>query len=168
MTTSPESHQGMAPRQLIRDPGHLLSLGFGSGLSPYAPGTMGTLVAVPLYLLAVQTGTYWYAAICVLVCVAGVFLCGRTARALGVHDHPAIVWDEVAGFFITMLFVPVSWSGIVVGFILFRVFDILKPWPISVIDSRLKGGLGVMLDDVLAGVYAVLVLQLIIYLGWTG
>ena len=148
------------PLRLLRDPGHLLSLGFGSGLSPYAPGTAGTLAAIPFYLLlSTQPAfTYFFAT---LLCVAlGVYLCGRTGKALGVHDHPAIVWDEFAGFFITMLFAPVTPLTVMLGFCLFRLFDITKPWPASVIDTRLHSGLGVMLDDVIAGLYALLVLQL--------
>ena len=154
------------PSALMKDPGHLLSFGFGSGLSPYAPGTMGTLVAIPLYLLVAQFGPLSVLLACVVISLLGIYLCERTTKALGVHDHPAIVWDEVAGYFITMLFAPVSATTVILGFILFRIFDILKPWPISVIDSRLKGGLGVMLDDILAGVFACVILQLVHYLGW--
>ena len=154
------------PSDLMKDPGHLLSFGFGSGLSPYAPGTMGTLVALPLYVLAAQLGSFGVFATCVVICFLGVYLCERTTKALAVHDHPAIVWDEIAGYFVSMLFAPVSATTVILGFILFRIFDILKPWPISVIDSRLKGGWGVMLDDIVAGVFALLVLQLMLYFGW--
>ena len=156
----------ITPRSLIKDPGHALSFGLGSGLSPYAPGTMGTLVAIPLFLLAAQFGTLGVLLACAVICVLGVYLCARTTRALGVHDHSAIVWDEIAGYFVTMLFAPVSITTVVTGFVLFRLFDILKPWPISVIDSRLKGGLGVMLDDILAGMFALIVLQLLLHRGW--
>lgn len=156
----------VTPKALMTDPGHALSFGFGSGLSPYAPGTMGTLVAIPLYLLAAQFGALSVLLVCILICLLGIYLCERTTTALGVHDHPAIVWDEIAGYFVTMLLAPLSVSSVLAGFVLFRIFDILKPWPISVIDSRLKGGLGVMLDDILAGVFALIVLQLIIHLGW--
>ena len=148
------------PVKLLRDPGHLLSFGFGSGLSPYAPGTAGTLAAVPLYLLLSTLNPIVYLLVTLASVMLGVFLCDRTSKALGVHDHAAIVWDEFAGFFITMLFVPVSLTTVILGFCLFRVFDILKPWPASVIDTRMQGGLGVMLDDVVAGIYAMLVLQL--------
>jgi phosphatidylglycerophosphatase A len=152
------------PKNLIKNPIHFLSLGFGSGLSPVAPGTMGTLVAVPLYLALShylsQTG---YAIVTCVVMLVGVYLCEQTTRALGVHDHPAIVWDEIAGYFITLLFVPVTFFHVVLGFVLFRLFDIVKPWPVSVIDSRMKGGLGVMLDDVIAGLYALALMQLYLY-----
>jgi phosphatidylglycerophosphatase A len=99
----------------------------------------------------------------VVAAVLGIYLCGRTARDMGVHDHPGIVWDEFVGFWITMLFVPVQWYWILAGFALFRLFDIWKPWPIRVVDQKVEGGFGIMLDDVLAGIYALLVLQLLLY-----
>lgn len=148
------------PKYLLRDPGHLLSFGFGSGLSPYAPGTAGTLAAIPVYLLLSTLGPVAYLLATLASVVLGIYLCGRTSRTLGVHDHAAIVWDEFAGFFISMLFAPVTITTVVLGFCLFRIFDIFKPWPASVIDTRIKGGLGVMLDDVIAGIYAMLLLQL--------
>ena len=134
------------PIRLLRDPGHLLSFGFGSGLSPYAPGTAGTVAAIPVYLLLSMLNPTVYLLATLVSVVLGIYLCGRTSRALGVHDHAAIVWDEFAGFFITMLFAPVSFTTVILGFCLFRIFDIFKPWPASVIDTRIKGGLGVMLD----------------------
>ena len=94
----------------------------------------------------------------------GVFLCDYTAKALNVHDHPGIVWDEIVGYFITMFMVPKSWLWIVIGFILFRVFDILKPWPISLADKKVHGGFGIMLDDVIAGVFALIIIQITLYL----
>ena len=148
------------PKALLRDPGHLLSFGFGSGLSPYAPGTVGTLAAIPFFLLLSSLNPMMYFLVTLVCGLAGVFLCERTSKALGTHDHAAIVWDEFVGFFITMIFVPVSVTTVVLGFCLFRFFDILKPWPVSVMDTRIKGGLGVMLDDVFAGLYAVLFLQI--------
>lgn len=147
------------PLRFLRDPGHLLSLGFGSGLSPYAPGTAGTLAAIPFYLLLSMLPTTGYVLATLFSVVLGIYVCGRTSKALGVHDHSAIVWDEFAGLFITLLFAPVTVMTVVLGFCLFRLFDILKPWPASVIDTRIKGGLGIMLDDVIAGIYALLVLQ---------
>lgn len=147
------------PRRLLRDPGHLLSFGFGSGLSPYAPGTFGTLAAIPFYLLMSRLPLTAYVGLTVACLLLGIYVCGRTGKVLGVHDHGAIVWDEFVGLFITMMFAPVSILTLVIGFVLFRLFDILKPWPVCVIDTRIKGGLGVMLDDVIAGIYAMLVLQ---------
>jgi len=156
------------PKKLLLDPGHLLSFGFGSGLAPKAPGTFGTLASIPVFIAysLYLPEIYQYGFILVSF-IIGIWLCERTTKALGVHDHPAIVWDEFVGFFITMIMVPVTPVTILMGFVLFRIFDILKPWPISVIDSRLKGGLGVMLDDVLAGVYALLCMHLILWIART-
>lgn len=145
------------PAALLRDPGHLLALGFGSGLAPYAPGTFGTLAAIPVYLLCAQLSLAMYLLTVVAAFALGVYLCGRTARALGVHDHPGLVWDEIVGYLLTMTFAPPGWLWIAIGFICFRLFDILKPWPIRVCDRSVHGGLGIMLDDLLAGAAAALV-----------
>lgn len=147
------------PVALLKDPVHFLSLGFGSGLAPVAPGTFGTLAAIPVYWLLQPVSLFYYVAITVFCCVIGVWLCGKTADDLGVHDHPGIVWDEIAGFLITMTAAPADWKWVVIGFVLFRIFDILKPWPIRWIDRKVSGGLGIMLDDIIAGVFAMLVLQ---------
>ena len=152
------------PISLLKDPGHFLALGFASGCAPMAPGTFGTLAAVPLCWLALQLPAPWYAGLTLVLVLLGIYLCGRTAQALGAHDHPAIVWDELAGFFLTMLAAPKGWYWLVLGFVLFRLFDILKPWPVSLADRNLEGGFGIMADDILAGAYAWLVLQLIVYL----
>ena len=149
---------------MLRNPLHLLSLGFGSGLAPVAPGTFGTLAAIPFYLLIAQLALPYYLAIVVLGLAAGVYLCGYTSAALGVHDHGGIVWDEFVGFWITMIAVPVTWQWIVAGFVLFRIFDIVKPWPVKIADAKMKGGFGIMLDDVLAGLYALGCLHLALYL----
>jgi len=155
---------GSHPRDLLRHPVHFLSLGFGSGLVPKAPGTAGTLTAIPVYYLcAVLLTDMGYVLVTLFACLLGIYLCGQTTRSLGVKDHPAIVWDEFCGFMITMLFVPPSFINVLAGFILFRVFDITKPWPVSVIDSRMHGGLGVMLDDIVAGLYALVLLQILVH-----
>jgi phosphatidylglycerophosphatase A len=149
----------------MRQPVHLLAFGFGAGLLPRAPGTFGTLVAIPIVALVMQFGWQVHLAFAIAACVTGVWICGESARRLGVHDHPGIVWDEIAGFAITMLTVPATWYGFLGGFALFRLFDIWKPWPIREADHRLHGGLGIMLDDVLAGVFAavsLLVLTLVV------
>lgn len=138
----------------MRNPVHLLAFGFGSGLAPRAPGTVGTLAAVPLWYALIQLPFWGYALATLCVIAVGPWLCGRASRDLGVHDHGGIVWDEFAGFLLTMLFVPPSLLALVLGFMLFRLFDILKPWPIGWLDRRVQGGTGIMLDDLLAGVYA--------------
>ncbi|MBA6233450.1 MULTISPECIES: phosphatidylglycerophosphatase A family protein [unclassified Colwellia] len=145
----------------LANPIHFLALGFGSGLLPKAPGTYGTLAAIPLYLLLAPTSMSTYLAIVIIMSVAGIYICGKAAKDAGVHDHGAIVWDEIVGFLITMFMVPLSWQSIVVGFILFRVFDIFKPWPISYIDKNLHGGLGIMVDDIIAGLAALFCMHLI-------
>lgn len=137
----------------LKQPVQFLALGFGSGLAPKAPGTFGTLAAIPLFLLLSMLSPIFYLSAVILMSVAGIYICGKAADDVGVHDHPAIVWDEFVGYFITMIMVPVSWQSIAMGFLLFRVFDILKPWPISFIDKKISGGLGIMLDDILAGVF---------------
>lgn len=157
----------------LRNPWHLLATGFGSGLSPIIPGTMGTLASVPFYLLLVQLPLVGYIAAVAVACIAGVKICQVTSDDMGVHDHGAIVWDEFAGFWITMLVVPLfglptlDWHWILAGFILFRFFDMVKPWPIGWLDKQVHGGLGIMLDDIAAGVMSFAALWLLgWYLGW--
>jgi phosphatidylglycerophosphatase A len=145
----------------LANPVHLLALGFGSGLSPVAPGTAGTLVAIPFYLLLAQLPLPWYLLVLVVAFGVGIYLCERTARDLGVHDHGGIVWDEFVGFWLTMVAAPPGWPWVVAGFLLFRLFDIVKPFPINWFDRHIKGGLGIMLDDALAGSFAWLCLQLL-------
>jgi phosphatidylglycerophosphatase A len=143
---------------LLKDPVHLLALGFGSGLAPAAPGTFGSLVGVAAVLLVHPLSLAAELAVIAAALVAGIWICGESARRLGVHDHPGIVWDEITGMLITMAFAPDGWAWLAAGFVLFRFFDILKPWPIRKLDHGMAGGLGIMLDDVLAGVYAGLLL----------
>jgi phosphatidylglycerophosphatase A len=150
--------------RFLMHPVHFFALGFGSGCVPRLPGTAGTLVGVMLYLALMHLAWQYYLAVVAVLCLAGVWLCGYTARALGVHDHPAIVWDEISGYLLTMAFAPEGWLWIVLGFVLFRVFDIFKPWPIVLLDKRVKGGLGVMADDLLAAIFSLTVLQLIAYI----
>ena len=144
----------MKLQDLIRHPLHLLAFGFGSGLSPKAPGTAGTLVAIPFFLLLCQLPLLYYVSAVLLSAIIGIFICGRTASDLRVHDHGGIVWDEMVGFWITMIAIPVNVITIVAGFALFRLFDIWKPFPISWLDQHMKGGLGIMLDDIAAGALA--------------
>lgn len=149
------------PFSVLKHPVNFLALGFGSGLAPKAPGTFGTLMAIPLYLLMQPLALSFYLMITIAVCIAGVYICDKSARLLNVHDHPAIVWDEFAGYLITMIAAPAGWFWVVLGFGLFRFFDIVKPWPIKWLDKSVAGGFGIMIDDVLAGVFAAVVLQII-------
>ena len=147
----------------LSNPVHFLALGFGSGLIKPAPGTWGTLSAVPLYLILLMfmnSSSIAYLSIIVVTFLIGVYLCGQTAKDVGVHDHGAIVWDEIVGFLITMAFVPLTWSNVILGFVLFRFFDIIKPWPIKLLDQHVHGGFGIMIDDVLAGIFAWALLML--------
>ena len=146
-------------RKVMTNPVHILAFGFGSGLAPFAPGTFGTLMAVPLYLIMMQLSLVPYLIVTAIVCITGVWICDKSSKLLGVHDHGGIVWDEFAGFFITMIAAPAGWLWIVIGFALFRLFDIWKPWPISLLDKKVDGGLGIMIDDIVAGVYALICIQ---------
>ena len=169
MTTSPVDRppsraaraRTRVPASALREPVHFLALGFGSGLAPVAPGTFGSLVGLALALLVLEAG--WWAAFAAasIASIAGVWICGESARRLGVHDHPAIVWDEVAGMMLVMLAAPTTWWGVVLAFVTFRVFDVWKPWPIREVDHGMRGGAGIMLDDILAALWAVAVLLLI-------
>lgn len=150
--------------QHCRHPLVFLACGFGSGASPWAPGTAGTLVAVPVYLLLSHLDTLNYLAITTMMFLLGIYLCDRAAVRFGQHDHAAIVWDEIVGFLVTMSLLPPAWQWIVAGFIAFRLFDILKPWPISWLDRHVGGGLGIMLDDIAAGLAGLSVLLLIQFL----
>lgn len=147
-----------ADPRLMREPVHLLAFGFGAGLMPRAPGTFGTLIAVPIVAGVMHFGFAVHVAFAVIAALAGIWICGESARRLGVHDHSGIVWDEIVGFTVTMLAAPAKWYWLAAGFVLFRFFDIVKPWPIREADHRLRGGFGIMLDDVMAGAFAAAIL----------
>jgi phosphatidylglycerophosphatase A len=158
--TNESSSGAVAPTPFSR-PLQFLAFGFGSGLSPWAPGTMGTLVAVPLYLLVAHWSLPAYSLFIVVTAILGIWFCGAASRQLNVHDHPGIVWDEFVGYWITLWALPASWTWIVAGFVVFRIFDIAKPWPISLLDKKVKGGFGIMIDDIVAGVLACATLHLV-------
>lgn len=147
---------------IFHHPIHFIAFGFGSGLLPKTPGTWGTIAAIPIYLLIAHYPLWLYALCTLLLIVFAIYACDITARDMGVHDHPGIVVDEIVGFLLTMIAMPVHWFWIIIGFILFRIFDIWKPWPIRWLDQHIKGGLGIVVDDLLAAVYAWLGLQLIL------
>ncbi len=150
------------PVSYLKNPLHFLSLGFGSGLMPKAPGTFGTIAAIPVYLLMSSLELWWFIGLTIVITLVGIYVCSYTSKALGVHDHSGIVIDEIAGYLITMIAVPFAWQWIVIGFVLFRLFDIIKPWPISWLDKKVHGGLGIMLDDVVAGIFALACLHLLV------
>lgn len=150
------------PGSVWRNPLHFFAFGFGAGAVPFAPGTFGTLVAIPLYALLEPLGLPIYLSVAALLLIAGIAICHVTARDIGVHDHSGIVWDEIVGYLITMIAVPFSVFNLMAGFVLFRFFDIVKPWPIRQLDSKVTGGVGIMLDDVVAGAYAAFCLQVVL------
>lgn len=151
------------PRQVFTNPDHFFAFGFGSGLAPKAPGTFGTLAAIPIFLIIQDLPWLVYLSWLIVTFALGVFWCDRSSKQLGVHDHGGIVWDEFVGFWATMFMAPAGWAWVLLGFVLFRVFDILKPWPISWLDKKVHGGFGIMVDDLLAGIYAGISLQVIAY-----
>ncbi len=151
-------------QSLSRNPVHLAAFGFGAGLAPRAPGTFGTLVAVPVVLLVQHLPIMLQIAIVLFMAAFGVWICQRTAEDLGVHDHPGIVWDEITGFVLTMVGAPVGIVWLIVGFGLFRLFDIWKPWPIHLLDKHVEGGAGIMVDDLVAAIYALVILQVLVWL----
>lgn len=152
------------PRSIWTNPIHFVACGFGIGALPLMPGTYATLAAIPLYLLIAKLPLTIYITITIALNILGIWLCGVTNRDFGTKDHPAAVWDEIAAFLIVMIGVPVTWYYIVLGFALFRLFDIWKPGPIGWVDRNVHGGLGVMLDDILAALFSLVILQVIVFL----
>lgn len=153
MTTLPDK------RFLLSHPAHFLALGFGSGLARKGPGTFGTLAALPLFGLLLCLPESSHLIIIAALFLLGIPLCGIAGRNLGVSDHGSIVWDEIVAFMLVLEFTPKSWEWWLSAFLLFRLFDIWKPFPIRALDRSIHGGFGVMLDDLLAAVYAIMVLK---------
>jgi phosphatidylglycerophosphatase A len=151
-------------RFLFAHPAHLIALGFGSGLSPVAPGTAGTLFAWASFLpLRAAMGDMALLVVLAVCLVGGVFAVHKTGADLGVVDHGSIVWDEVVPFWLVLFFCPVGWIWQATAFALFRLFDIVKPQPARFFDRKVKNGFGVMADDLVAAGYALLVLALLRY-----
>ncbi|HCT40847.1 MAG TPA: phosphatidylglycerophosphatase A [Moraxellaceae bacterium] len=149
----------------LRDPLQLLAFGFGSGLAPKAPGTFGSLAALACFPLLALLTLPAFLGVVLAAALAGIVICDHAAKALDVHDDGRIVWDEFAGQWLaltplvpTLAWGPTDLLWLLAGFGLFRIFDIIKPWPISHLDEKVHGGLGIMLDDLVAGVFAGLVL----------
>lgn len=150
-------------RHLFAHPANFFAFGFGTGLSRYAPGTCGSLLGIPLYLLLPTEKLVLYLPIVLALFLFGVWCCEVATRQLGVHDHGGIVWDEIVGMLIALIAVPKSLLYLILGFLLFRLFDIWKPWPIGWVDQHVHGGFGIMLDDIIAGVMACVMMQIVIF-----
>lgn len=152
----------LSTADLFHSPSSILAFGFGSGLAPVAPGTVGTLPGLLIVVALAKVPLTLYIAIILLAFGLGVLICGSASRQLGTHDHGGIVWDEIVGMMITMVAVPVTPATLLLGFVCFRIFDITKPWPIRWVDKHVDGGFGIMLDDVLAAVLACVVLHVFV------
>lgn len=137
-----------------KNPIHIVAFGFGAGLFPRAPGTFGTLAAIPFYWLLSHLQLPYYMAVVLFLTVLSGWICHVTSKDLGIHDYKGIVLDEMVGYWITMIAFPPHMFWICAGFLWFRLFDIWKPWPISWIQKNVKGGIGIVLDDVVAAIFA--------------
>ena len=144
---------------LIKHPSHFLALGFGAGLSKKAPGTLGTLVGIPIYLLISSYSFSIQMMMALLFTIIGIFICNQTAQALKVKDPSSIVWDEISAFFLMLVIAHPFLNPLKIFelFVLFRIFDIWKPFPINYLDKHVGGGLGIMLDDYVAAFFALLI-----------
>lgn len=149
------------PAKVWQDPFYFIAFGFGAGAMPVAPGTFGTLMAIPFYLLFSSLPLFYYIGFVLLLIVATSFLCERISKEIQTHDHQGMCIDEFVGFFVTMIGSPTEFRWIIIGFVLFRLFDIWKPQPIRYIDEHVHGGFGMILDDVIAGIFAMGAMQLL-------
>ena len=153
-------------RLALATPSAFLAFGFGSGLSPKAPGTVGTVAALIPALVLVQLPLAWSLPVIALSFIVGIVICEWTGQKLGVHDHGGIVWDEFVAMWLVLVFVPFHWAWWLAAFVLFRFFDVIKPWPIRWLDRRVHGGFGVMIDDIIAALFTLAVLLPVLY--WQG
>lgn len=144
----------ISPRMLL-DPIHCFSFGFGSGLLPKMPGTWGTLAAFIFFLPMANLSNTLYLLLLLMLTALSIYAADYTSKALGVHDHSAIVCDEIVGYLLVLFFVPHTLGYMLLSFLLFRFFDIVKPWPINICDESIHGGLGIVLDDIIAAIYAI-------------
>ena len=163
MTDDKLLKQPIPSKALFASFANFFALGWGLGLAPKAPGTFGTLLGIPLLLL-MPGNLALYTGLVIVFFVFGVWCCEECSRYLGVHDHGGIVWDEVVGYLVTMIALPQSWLWLLAGFVAFRFFDVIKPWPIGWLDQHVKGGFGIMIDDILAGLMAAATLHIIYFL----
>lgn len=151
-------------RFLIAHPAHFFALGFGSGLARWAPGTAGSIVALPIAWVMAPLPSFTQLAIVAILFAIGCYICATTSRNLGVVDHGSIVWDEIVAMILILIFTPFNWVWWLIAFLLFRLFDIWKPYPIKQFDAALKNGFGVMFDDLLAGIYALICVQILLWM----
>jgi phosphatidylglycerophosphatase A len=160
-TDKPVPDRAAIKKVALGSPSGLLAFGFGSGLSPFAPGTMGTVVAIPFVFALKSLGApgFWIALL--LLFLLGIQICGHVSRKLGMHDHGGIVWDEMVGYWLAIAFVPLQWHWLLAAFVLFRFFDIYKPWPIRQLDQKVSGGFGIMIDDIVAALFTIIVLAVL-------
>lgn len=149
------------PEAIWQKPLYFLAFGLGSGAMPFAPGTFGTLLAIPFYLLLQPLSLTAYILFVIAFMIVSSWICDIVSRQIQVHDHPGMTIDEFAGFFVTMINAPHGWQWVVLGLVLFRFFDIVKPWPIRFLDQRVHGGFGVVLDDIVAGLFAMIIIQIL-------
>ena len=148
---------------MLSHPAHFFGLGFGSGLVPKAPGTAGTLVGLLLFWLISGYALNVQLIIIAALFIIGIYFCHKTGKTLGVSDHGSIVWDEIVAVMLLLAFTPITWLNWLGAFLLFRLFDIWKPFPINYFDAKLKNGFGVMFDDLLAAIYAIAAIKAILW-----
>ncbi len=151
------------PEAVWQNPLYFVAFGLGSGAMPFAPGTFGTLMAIPFYLLVQSLPLLAYVIFVIVFIVVSSWISDRVSRDIHIHDHPGMCIDEFAGFFVTMIHAPHGFPWLVLGFLLFRLFDIWKPWPIHVIDEKVHGGFGMVLDDIVAGLFAMVIIQFVTF-----
>ncbi len=152
------------PEEVWQNPLYFFTFGFGSGAMPFAPGTFGTLLAIPFYLLLQPLPLTGYLTFVIIFIIVSSWACDVVSRKIRTHDHPGMCIDEFAGFFVTMIHAPQGFIWVTLGFVLFRLFDIWKPWPIHFIDEYVHGGFGMVLDDIVAGLFAMIIIQLLSFL----
>jgi phosphatidylglycerophosphatase A len=153
---------------LFQHPAYFFGLGLGSGLAKKAPGTFGTIVGLPIFWLISAYGLPIQLFIITALFIIGIYFCNATGKILGVVDHGSIVWDEIVAMMLVLTFTPMQWQWWLVAFMLFRLFDIWKPYPIRQCDAKLKNGFGVMFDDLLAAIYAIISLRVLLWLVSSG
>ncbi len=149
------------PKEFYTNPLYFIAFGFGAGFAPFAPGTFGTLFAIPFYLLLRQLSLPYYLLVVLIIIGLTSWMCDYISRKTHTHDHPGMCIDEFVGYFVTMINAPHGVFWILLGFALFRLFDIWKPWPIRYLDKHVHGGFGMIIDDVVAGIFAMIIIQLL-------